>query len=68
MDLEEELNRLRDDYKQLQENNEELHAQLLQASVTTGRSLLNSDQPSLAAELHGKDKDEVRQPYILVTM
>ncbi len=60
VDLAEELQRLREEHRRVTELNEELHAELLQAHVQQGRTLLaNSDGPSLASEIHGKDKDEV---------
>jgi hypothetical protein len=57
--MQDELCRLRDDNRTLREHNDELNAQLLQASIDAGRSLLNDHGTSLAQELHGKDKDEV---------
>ena len=59
-DLLEEMRSLREEARTLRTQNEDLSAQLLQASIETGQSLLQDDANSLAVEMHGKDKDEVR--------
>jgi len=59
IELEEEMESLRHENRQLREQNEDLHAQLLHDSVERGRSLLAEGQPSLLEELNGKDTIEV---------
>lgn len=56
--MEEEIERIRLDNKDLRLQNEELRAQLLHESVERGQMLL-ADGPSLAAELNGMNSDEV---------
>jgi len=58
-DLLEEMRSVREEARRLRTQNEDLSAQLLQASIETGQSLLQDDANSLAVEMHGKDKDEV---------
>jgi hypothetical protein len=59
VELEEEIESLRLENRQLREQNEDLHAQLLHDSVERGRSLLADGPPSLMAELNGMDTNEV---------
>lgn len=57
--LEEEVDNLRMENRQLREQNEDLQAQILHDSVSQGRSLL-ANAPSLMDELNGMDSTEVR--------
>uniref|UniRef100_A0A914DU18 FIP-RBD domain-containing protein n=2 Tax=Acrobeloides nanus TaxID=290746 RepID=A0A914DU18_9BILA len=59
VELEEEIESLRLENRQLREQNEDLHAQLLHDSVERGRSLLADGPPSLMAELNGMDSNEL---------
>jgi Rab11 family-interacting protein 3/4 len=60
-ELEEEVSSLRDEQRKLKEMNEELNAQLIQASVAEGRNLLqaNAGGPSLAEEMDTMSKDQL---------
>jgi Rab11 family-interacting protein 3/4 len=62
-ELEEEVTHLRGEQRRLKEVNEELHAQLVQASVEEGRNLLNgmANVPSLADEMDSMSKDQLME-------
>lgn len=57
--LEDEIERLRLENRELREQNKDMQAQILHNSVECGRNLLAGGPPSLAAELSGMDSQEV---------
>ncbi|CAK5089241.1 unnamed protein product [Meloidogyne enterolobii] len=64
--LEDEVDRLQIENRELQTHCDDLQAQLLHNSVECGRSLLgNGSQPSLAAELNGTNNGGMDEQKLL---
>lgn len=62
--MEEEIERLRLENRELCEQNKDLQAQILHNSVECGRNLLAGGSPSLAAELNGMDSQGVKLYFV----